>query len=631
MKWSVNLTSSNLGLYLTLIAATLFVFDLHLPLGIAMAVPYVIVIVLSLIRNNPNFTLIWAIVCTMLTVIGYYLSPHGNDAWFAVFNRLITLCAIWVIALISIRISSAKESNQRQDATSDCNEFDNTANQFTTDAIMIVTKNGSISSINRRFSELFGYQISEVKGRLFTQLLQGPKTDIKEVRRINDAIDKQKTIEVQVLQYHKNGAPCWVDISIIPRSTKGETSHFICSLRDVSKQKQLERALETKIEQYHQATQAKTQLMHLISNELTKPAQDLDKLAQKVMLSEQLSDAQRLGEQITHSSRLLQASLNYVIKLAHLDNDHITPRPQQLNLTSYMSHKRESIQALARGNGLLLEPTLSIPNQCDVLVDENLLDTIIDFFVLSAVSQLRGGTLWFESGLAIDADEQQLLVCFTFEDNGLISKQLTLNKHQASPQGTFDQGINAGFRVIEKALIALLGHMEHRLSKNGHTQIDLQIPVTLLDTRPKANDELTPISSSDISILIAEDNKVNYIVLAKLLNKLGYERIDHATDGAIAVTMATDKQYDLILMDHHMPNMTGLEATTTLLNHYKVTAKVIACTADLSPQVRTQFFEAGATNVIYKPVKKDVLLDALSSLGNPIKIFEKEINNKGVA
>lgn len=80
-----------------------------------------------------------------------------------------------------------------------------------------------------------------------------------------------------------------------------------------------------------------------------------------------------------------------------------------------------------------------------------------------------------------------------------------------------------------------------------------------------------------------------------------------------------------------MPNMTGLEATTTLLKHHKVTTRVIACTADLSPQVRTQFFESGATNVIYKPVEKDVLLDALSSLGNPIKIFEKEINNKGVA
>ncbi|MDK9760001.1 hypothetical protein KIV40_33070, partial [Vibrio sp. D173a] len=104
MKWSVNISDSSLSIYLALIATIVFAVDVHLPLGIAMAVPYVTVIALSLIQRKPDFTLIWAMLCTVLTVVGYYLSPLGNDAWFAVFNRLITLYAIWIVTFASIQI-----------------------------------------------------------------------------------------------------------------------------------------------------------------------------------------------------------------------------------------------------------------------------------------------------------------------------------------------------------------------------------------------------------------------------------------------------------------------------------------------------------------------------------------------
>lgn len=643
MKWSVEISDSSLSVYLALIATIVFVVDVHLPLGIAMAVPYVTVVALSLIQRKPDFTLIWAMLCTVLTLIGYYFSPLGNDAWFAVFNRLITLYAIWIVTFASIQVMKRGQADSKSSLEEpfDLDTALSNASDYTSDSIAIIDEDGSICSINTSFSRLFGYSLHDAKGKNISRLLQGKNTDITEVKRVSEAIEHQHAIESQLEHYHKNGHTYWVELSVNPIFNNEKLEHLVCIQRDITKQKQLEQALEAKVTQANLATQAKTQLMHLISSELTKPTQDLDKLAQKVMLSEELDAAQKLGKQVAQSSRLLQASLNYVIKLAHLDNEEITPHPQRHNISSYILHKKEVIEGLARGNGLTLESKISLPDHCQAMLDESLIDTIIDFFALSAVSQLQGGKLRFESGLSasnqISANkhDQLLLVCFTFEDNGVISKQLSLNDQTATNAGTLDQSIHTGYKVIEKVLKAVIGDISYSLSKSGHTQIDLQLPITVVESQPPAQatqqTQTQTQTGHDAKILIAEDNKVNYIVLAKLLNKLGYENIDHAEDGVKAVEKAKEKQYDVILMDHHMPNMTGLDATDNLLNQLKITSKVIACTADLSPQVRSRFIEVGATDVIYKPVKKETLLEALSLLTTSGSDAENSLNNKGVA
>ena len=643
MKWSVNISDSSLSVYLALIATIVFAVDVHLPLGIAMAVPYVTVIALSLNQRKPDFTLIWAMLCTVLTVVGYFFSPLGNDAWFAVFNRLITLYAIWIVTFASIQVMKRSQADRTPslEESTDLDTALSNARDYTTDSIAIINRDGNICSINTSFSQLFGYSLHDAKGKNISRLLQGKNTDITEVKRVSEAIEHQHAIESQIEHYHKSGHPYWVELSVKPIFNDEKFEHLVCIQRDITKQKQLEQALEAKVTQANLATQAKTQLMHLISSELTKPTQDLDKLAQKVMLSEELDAAQKLGKQVAQSSRLLQASLNYVIKLAHLDNEEITPHPQRHNISSYILHKKEVIEGLAHGNGLTLESKISLPDHCQAMLDESLIDTIIDFFALSAVSQLQGGKLRFESGLSAsnqvsaNKQDQLLLVCFTFEDSGIITKQLSLNGTTATNADTLDQSIHTGYKVIEKVLRAVTGDISYALSKCGHTQIDLQLPITILESHPPTQDATKAPqqtqTGNEAQILIAEDNKVNYIVLAKLLNKLGYEKIDHAEDGVKAVEMAKEKQYDIILMDHHMPNMTGLDATDNLLNQLKIASKVIACTADLSSQVRAQFIEVGATDVIYKPVKKETLLEALSLLTSSNGNVENSLNNKGVA
>lgn len=87
-------------LSLLLIPAFLF-FDLHFPLGVAGGVPYVALVLVGLITQRPNTVIVMAVAGTILTIVGYFISPAGGVLQVVLINRGLALFAIWSVALVS--------------------------------------------------------------------------------------------------------------------------------------------------------------------------------------------------------------------------------------------------------------------------------------------------------------------------------------------------------------------------------------------------------------------------------------------------------------------------------------------------------------------------------------------------
>jgi CheY-like chemotaxis protein len=110
--------------------------------------------------------------------------------------------------------------------------------------------------------------------------------------------------------------------------------------------------------------------------------------------------------------------------------------------------------------------------------------------------------------------------------------------------------------------------------------------------------------SRPLRILVAEDNQTNRDVFALMLERFGYAPT-MVEDGELAVECATREDFDLVLMDLHMPNLDGIEAAKRILERRgdRPRPRIVALTADVRPEQRKACLDAGMSDFLGKPIR----------------------------
>ncbi len=114
----------------------------------------------------------------------------------------------------------------------------------------------------------------------------------------------------------------------------------------------------------------------------------------------------------------------------------------------------------------------------------------------------------------------------------------------------------------------------------------------------------------DMSILVVEDERINYRLLEALLNKM-VAKVEHAVNGRVAVDLVINNHYDLVFMDMHMPVMGGIEATKILKRLYPK-LPIIALTSSMLTEDINSTLEAGCDGFMFKPTKRQLLIDVIN-------------------
>ena len=123
------------------------------------------------------------------------------------------------------------------------------------------------------------------------------------------------------------------------------------------------------------------------------------------------------------------------------------------------------------------------------------------------------------------------------------------------------------------------------------------------------------VNPSRARVLLVDDQADSRLLISTFLRQSPIE-LEQVTDGKQAIERATNQHYDLILMDVHMPGMDGLSATRAIradeLNCGRHRVPILALTADDSDEDRALSAQAGCNEHLVKPIRRKVLLEALS-------------------
>lgn len=225
-----------------LLALAIFFLDLAIPLGVAGGVPYVAVVLLGLWSSGRRYVLFAALAGSVLTVLGYFLSPMGGEMWKVIFNRGLALFAIWATALLCF--INKKQVGKLQSHEAEIEAI--LANVM--DGIISINRKGIILSFNPAAEKIFGYDALEVIGKNVSMLMPEPynkKHDGFIQNYLNTGIAKIIGLERRELEgKRKDGTIFPAELGVSEAVQAAGTGRlFIGTFRDLTEQKQVEEAL----------------------------------------------------------------------------------------------------------------------------------------------------------------------------------------------------------------------------------------------------------------------------------------------------------------------------------------------------------------------------------------------------
>ena len=233
-----------------------------------------------------------------------------------------------------------------------------------------------------------------------------------------------------------------------------------------------------------------------------------------------------------------------------------------------------------------------------------------------------------------EAQDGMVNFVYTVKDTGQGIREEDINKlfvmysqlNQEINHGKEGTGIGL---ALSKAFIERMnGTVSVKSSYGNGSTFSFCVPQKIVNIQEEEKDgqETIPaFTAPDACILLVDDNEINREVVKAMLEPLEL-RIDEAENGLIAVNMTKNRKYDLILMDSHMPVMSGEEATKAIREaEMDSHIPVIALTADAISGVREHLISCGMDDYIVKPVQMQELCGVIYKYLPEDKILDEEI------
>lgn len=361
------------------------------------------------------------------------------------------------------------------------------------------------------------------------------------------------------------------------------------------------------------ASKTKANFLSTVTHELRTPLYAVTGLTNMLLDENPKPDQIQHLKSLKFSGDYLLTFINDILQINKIEANKVELDPEVFDLYKKVENVISALNNSALDNNTIMhyeyEKGLPLTFEADQLKISQILINLIG----NAIKFTKDGDIWVRVS-KIHQSGNDYNIRFEIEDNGIgITKEKQDHMFDSFSQGSIQinrkyGGTGLGLSIV-KGLIEILNGKIYLNSELGKgSTFFFEIPLTYAEEiiKVKTNDYSKNINELDIEnikILIVEDNKINQMITKKILNKMNL-KCDIVDNGEDAVKNVKENNYDVVLMDIHMPGISGIEATK-IIRTFDKDLSIFALTAVTLEDKMHEFEEAGFDDIISKPFKQD--------------------------
>jgi signal transduction histidine kinase/ActR/RegA family two-component response regulator len=372
--------------------------------------------------------------------------------------------------------------------------------------------------------------------------------------------------------------------------------------------------LLTEKERAEIAAKTKSNFLSTVTHELRTPLYAVTGLTNMLLEEDPKPDQVQHLKSLKFSGDYLLTFINDILQINKIEANKVELDPEIFNLKNKVENVIAALNNSAMDNAIVMhsEYDKKLPEIFDG--DQLKISQILINLIGNSIKFTKDGDIWVRITQLEKTPDKIHTIRLEVEDNGIgITKEKQDNMFESFSQGSVQinrkyGGTGLGLSIVKGLVDILKGkiYLKSELGKGTSFFIELPLKESKEVVKVKKRDYSKDISKLDlknVKILVVEDNKINQMITKKILNKMNLN-CDVIDNGEDAVEMVKETSYDVVLMDIHMPGISGLEATKRIRSFDKELT-VFALTAVTLEDKMQEFDDAGFDDIISKPFKQE--------------------------
>lgn len=397
---------------------------------------------------------------------------------------------------------------------------------------------------------------------------------------------------------------------------------YMMTIVDVTKIIEQNHLMKSLVLQTEDANRAKTNFVSNMSHEIRTPMNSIVGITEILLRSRHSPKEQEYLLNIQSSGRVLLTIINDVLDCSKMEAGKMQLFDEPYDTCSLFHDLRISMENRIGHSGLELIYDIDQDIPCKLKGDMGRIRQVIINLVNNAIKYTEKGSVRFSVHVR-QKNTDKVMLYYEVADTGIgIRKEDQKILFDAFQRVEMDrnryvEGTGLGLTISQNLVNMMGGVIEVESEYGKGSRFFFTIEQTIIDPTPVSavnyngqKDNVTEKEAEclfiapEAHILLVDDNELNLVVAKELLKPLRMQ-IDTAENGLQAVKMVRGSQYDLVLMDHMMPVMDGIEAAKAIRalpedKYQKL--PIIALTANAMVDARKEFLNAGMNGFVAKPI-----------------------------